>query len=128
MADAAQYMAGKRYFCKLDCSQAYHCLQIADEQSVQLLAFNFGSRTFAFLRLAQGLNRSLSAFNSTVREYLDPLVKAEKCAQYVDDNGIAANTVEELVNNIEAVFTKIRQAGLKLSSEMCFWSPRNRIP
>ena len=119
MADAAQHMAGKCYFCKLDCSQAYHCLQMADEQSVQLLAFNFGSRTFTFLRLAQGLNRSLSAFNSTVREYLDPLVKADKCAQNVDDIGIAANTAEELVNNIESVFTKIRQAGLKLSMAMC---------
>ena len=42
MVDAAQHMAGKRYFCKLDCSQAYHCLQMADKQSVQLLAFNFG--------------------------------------------------------------------------------------
>ena len=92
---------------------------MADEQSVQLLAFNFGSRTFAFLRLAQGLNRSLSAFNTTVREYLDPLVKADKCAQYVNDIGIAANTVEELVNNIEAVFTKIRQASLKLSMAKC---------
>ena len=49
------HMAGKKYFCKLDCSQAYHCLQMADEQSIQLLAFNFGSRTFAYLRLAQGL-------------------------------------------------------------------------
>ena len=128
MADAAQHMAGKRYFCKLDCSQAYHCLQMADEQSVQLLAFNFGSRTFAYLRLAQGLNRSLSAFNSTVREYLDPLVKAEKCAQYVDDIGIAANNVEELVDNIEAVFIKIRQAGLKLSmAKMRFRTPRDRI-
>ena len=67
IADAAQHMAGKKYFCKFDCSQAYHCLQMADEQSVQLLAFNFGSRTFAYLRLAQGLNRSLSALNSTVR-------------------------------------------------------------
>ena len=119
MADAAQHMAGKRYFCKLDCSQAYHCLQMADEQSVQLLAFNFGSRTFAYLRLAQGLNRSLSAFNSTVREYLDPLVKADKCAQYVDDISIAANNVEELVDNIEAVFMKIKQAGLKLSMAKC---------
>ena len=119
MADAAQHMAGRRYFCKLDCSQAYHCLQMAHEQSIQLLAFNFGSRTFAFLRLAQGLNWSLSAFNSTVREYLDPLVKADKCAQYVDDIGIAASTVEELVDNIEAVFTKVRQAGLKLSMSKC---------
>ena len=80
IADAAQLMAGKKYFCKLDFSQAYHCLQMADEQSIQLLAFNFGSRTFAYLRLAQGLNRSLSAFNSTIREYLDALVKADKCA------------------------------------------------
>ena len=85
IADAAQHMAGKKYVCKLDCSQAYHCIPMADEQSVQLLSFNFGSRTFAFLRLAQGLNRSLSAFTSVVREYLDPLVKADRCAQYVDD-------------------------------------------
>ena len=119
MADAAQHMAGKRYFCKLDCSQAYHCLQMADEQSVQLLPFNFGSRTFAYLRLAQGLNRSLSAFNSTVREYLDPLVKADKCAQYVDDIVIAANNVEELADNIESMFIKIKQAGLKLSMAKC---------
>ena len=119
MADAAQHMAGKRYFCKLDCSQAYHCLQMADEQSVQLLPFNFGSRTFAYLRLAQGLNRSLSAFNSTVREYLDPLVKADKCAQYVDDIVIAANNVEELADNIESMFIKINQAGLKLSMAKC---------
>ena len=119
IADAAKHMAGKKYFCKLDCSQAYHCLQMADEQSIQLLAFNFGSRTFAYLRLAQGLNRSLSAFNSTVREYVDALVKADKCAQYVDDIGIAAHTVDELLSNIEAVFQQIQKAGLKLSMAKC---------
>ena len=112
-------MAGKKYFCKLDCSQAYHCLQMADEQSIQLLAFNFGSRTFAYLRLAQGLNRSLSAFNSTVLEYVDALVKADKCAHYVDDIGIAAHTVDELLSNIEAVFQQIQKAGLKLSMSKC---------
>ena len=128
MADETQHMGEKRYFCKLDCSQAYHCLQMADEQSVQLLAFNFGSRTFAYLRLAQGLNRSLSAFNSTVREYLVPLVKADKCDQYVDDIGIAANNVEELVDNIELVFIKIRQAGLKLSMAKCaFGHPKSNF-
>ena len=119
IADAAQHMAGKKYFCKLDCSQAYHCLQMADEQSIQLLAFNFGSRTFAYLRLAQGLNRSLSAFNSTIREYLDALVKADKCAQYVDDIGGAAHNVDELVVNIEAVFQQIQKAGLKLLMSKC---------
>ena len=98
---------------------------MADELSIQLLAFNFGSRTFAYLGLAQGLNRSLSAFNSTIREYLDTLIKADKCAQYVDDIGIAANNVDELVLKIEAVFQQIQKAGLKLSmSKFTFGHPK----
>ena len=31
LSDAAQHLAGKPLFCKLDCSQAYHCLQMADQ-------------------------------------------------------------------------------------------------
>ena len=30
LSDAAQHLAGKSLFCKLDCSQAYRCLQMAD--------------------------------------------------------------------------------------------------
>ena len=36
LRDAAQHVAGKNLFCKLDCSQAYHCLQMADQQSIEL--------------------------------------------------------------------------------------------
>ena len=124
LSDAAQHLAGKSLFCKLDCSQAYHCLQMADQRSVEMLAFNFASRTFAYKRLAQGLSRSLSAFSSFMREYLDPVVKADQCAQYVDDIGIAANNAPELVRNIKAVFTCIRKAGLKLSMEKCHFGVR----
>ena len=67
LSDAAQHLAGKSLFCKLDCSQAYHCLQMADQRSVEMLAFNFASRTFAYKRLAQGLSRSVSVFSSFMR-------------------------------------------------------------
>ena len=87
LTDAAQHMAGKKYFCKLDCFQAYHCLQMAYQRSIEMLAFNFARRTFAYRRLAQGLNRSLSAFSSFMREYLVKVIKAYQCAQYVDDIG-----------------------------------------
>ena len=53
LADAAEHMPGKKLFCKLDCSQAYHCLPMADQKSIEMLAFNFASRTFADRRLAQ---------------------------------------------------------------------------
>ena len=46
--DAAQHMAGKKLFCKLDFSQAYHCLQKADQRSIEKLAFSFASRMFAY--------------------------------------------------------------------------------
>ena len=60
LSDAAQHMAGKRLFCKLDCSQAYHCLQMADKQFCGVISVQF--RQSAHLpigRLAQGLSRSL---------------------------------------------------------------------
>ena len=45
LSDAAQHLARKSQFCQLDCSQAYHCLQMVDQRSVEMLAFNFASRT-----------------------------------------------------------------------------------
>ena len=39
LTDGAQNLAGKNWFCKLECSQAYLCLQKADQQSIELLAF-----------------------------------------------------------------------------------------
>ena len=88
---------------------------MADQQSIELLAFNFASRTFAYRSLAQGLSRSLSEFSSFIREYFDPVIKADQCAQYVDDFGIAANTTEQLMKNLQAIFQCPRKAGLKLS-------------
>ena len=50
---------------------------------------------------------------------MDPLVKADRCAQYVDDIGIAAHTPEELITNLELVFQQLDKAGLKLSMGKC---------
>ena len=124
LSDAAQHLAGKSLFCKLDCSQAHHCLQIVDQRSVEMLAFNFASRTFAYKRLAQGLSRSVSAFSCFMREYLDTVVRADQCAQYVDDIGVAANNATDLTRNIRAVFNCIRQARLKLTIEKCHFGVR----
>ena len=59
LSDAAQHLAGKCVFC----SQAYHCLQMAAQRSVEMIAFNFASGNFAYKRLAQALSRSVSVFS-----------------------------------------------------------------
>ena len=54
-----------------------------------------------------------------MREYLDTVIKADQCAQYVDDIGIAAKTTEQLIKNIRAVFKFLRKAGQKLTIKKC---------
>ena len=115
LVDVNAHLASKKFFAKLDCSQAYHVLQMADPLSVQLLSFNFLSKTFAYLRLAQGLSRSVSAFSSFIRKYLYPCIVADECFQYVNDLGTAAKTFEEFITNNEAIFVRIEKAGLKFT-------------
>ena len=74
---------------------------------------------FAYRRLAQGLSRSVSAFSSFMREYLDPVVKADQCAQYGDVIANAGKNATDLTQNIPAVFQCIGYAGLKLTIENC---------
>ena len=119
LTDAVQHMAGKKLFCKLDCSQAYHCLPMADQRSIEMLAFNLASRTFFYKRLAQGLSRALSAFSCFMREYLDKVTKADQCAQNVDDISRAANDANHLITNLRATFQCIRKTGLKPTMHKC---------
>ena len=77
-----------------------------------MLAFNSASRTFAYRRLAQGLSRALSAFSSFMRKYLDKVIIADQCAQYVDDIGIALNDADRLIANLRAKFKCIEEAAL----------------
>ena len=124
LADAGTHLAGKKLFCKMDGSHGYFSVPMADEQSVQLLAFNFASRTYAFQRLAQGLSRSASAFSSFMRQNLDPVITADKCFQYVDDIGIGAHDTNDMLEKLRAVFTCIRESGMKLATDKCAFGLR----
>ena len=71
LTDAAQHTQLQRFSCKLNCSQLYHCLQMADQRSVEMLALNFASRTLTYRRPAQGLRTWISAFSSFLRDHWD---------------------------------------------------------
>ena len=88
---------------------------MADQRPVEMLTCIFASGTFAYKRLAQGLTTSVSAFSSFMREYLDPVVKAYQCAQFVVEIGIAPENATDLTRNIRAVFQCIRQVVVKLT-------------
>ena len=55
---------------------------------------------------------------------MEPVLKADQCAQYAEDIAIAANNATELTRNIRAVVKFICQAGLKLTIEKCYFGIR----
>ena len=59
-----------------------------------------------------------------MRDYLDPVVKADQCAQCVDDIEIAANNAMDVTRNIRAFFNYIHQTRLKLTIERCHFGVR----
>ena len=63
-----------------------------------------------------------------MREYLDKVIKADQCAQYVDDIGIAANDADHLIKNLKATFECIRHVGLKLKGANNKLPRKNQIP
>ena len=124
LSDAAQHVTWKSLFCELDCAQAYNCLQMVDQRSVEMLAFNFASRISAYKRHAKGLSRSVSAFLGFMCEYLDPVVKADQCSQYVDDIGNEANNATDLTRSVRAFFQFICQVRLILTIYKCHFGVR----
>ena len=66
-------------------------------------SFTFLSRTFAYLRLVQGLSRSVSAFSSFMRKFLYQCIVANQSFQYLDDLGTAAFKFEYFLDNLTAI-------------------------
>ena len=92
---------------------------MADPLSVQLLSFNFASRTYAYTRLEQGLNKSVTRFSSFVRSYLDSYLDsclaANLCTQFMDDIGCGVETFEEMVPTLRQIVDCLRKSGLRLT-------------
>ena len=55
-----------------------------------------------------------------MREHLDKVIKADECAQYVDDIGIAANDAEHIINNLRGTFQCIRKATCNPTMKLIF--------
>ena len=71
----------------------------------------FGKRQFLAAGLQSGEPQVDSSF---IREYSNPVIAVDFCAQYVDDFEIAANNATDLTRTIGAVFECCRLARWKL--------------
>ena len=122
MTDASKNLADKNLFCKLVFSQAYRCVQMAEDLLVQLSVFNFVSGIFVYNCPAQRLNKSVMEFCSVVRKNLDTWLLAIFRAQFLDNFSARVKNYDEMMHKF---IDCLRQSGLKLSAQKIEFRTKN---
>ena len=115
--DALDLLAFKKYFCVFDLASGYFQLPM-HEDDVHKTAFITHAGLFEWLVLPMGLCNSPATFQRCMNQVFRELIP-DACLVYLDDIIVFGDSFESTMNNLEAVFERLRFANLKLKPKKC---------
>jgi len=108
-------LRGGKYFTKLDFLNAYNQIPL-NEETQYLLAWSTNNGIFIPTRLPFGTKPTSSIFQHIVEKVLQGL---KEVINFQDDIVVTGETDEEHLSNLEEVFTRLSQTGLRLKLSKC---------
>ena len=115
--DTLDLLATNKFFSTLDLASGYW--QIAmEETSKEKTAFTTHVGLYEFEVMPFGLCNAPATFQRLMENVLHSLI-GKSCLVYLDDVLVLGRTLEEHTENLEAVLSRIRAAGLKLKPSKC---------
>ena len=112
-----QCLKGQKYFAKLDLKSGYHQLKVSND-TTKYTSFVCELGQFEFNRLPFGLSNAPSFFQNQMATILVGLI-FNICFIYIDDIIIFAKNIQDLNNNVEQVFSRLRSANLRCKGSKC---------
>ena len=110
-------LADAKYFSSIDLGQAYY--QVELEPTIQeRTAFSTREGQYCFNRLPFGLSTAPATFQRLMHVLFKDLI-FKGLVVYLDDILIYGKTLEEHNQRLAEVFTRIKEAGLKINPEKC---------
>ncbi len=106
-----------RYFTTLDLASGYWQVEL-EEEAKEKTAFITHSGLYQFRILPFGLCNAPSTFQRLM-EFILTGVQWKNCLVYIDDIIIYSSTFEGHLNDLETVFKRLEQYGLKLKPKKC---------
>ena len=103
--------AGSKYFCKMDCVQGYHQIEL-DSESSKLTTFLLPNGRFRFTRTPMGLNASSDEWCRRSDEAIRGVNGAQKI---VDDIIVVGCTWSELFARVRQVLKNCRELKITIS-------------
>ncbi|XP_056641536.1 uncharacterized protein LOC130448273 [Diorhabda sublineata] len=117
ISDILDKLGRAQYFTTLDLASGFHQIQMS-ECSIEKTAFNVDGGHYEYLRMPFGLKNAPSTFQRAVNEVLKD-IQNKICMVYMDDIIIFSTSLQEHIQNLKLVFSKLRHAELKIQLDKC---------
>ena len=117
--DTLDTLAGAKWFGTLDMVSGYWQVEVAEEDK-EKTAFCTPDGLFEFNVLPFGLCNGPATFQRLMDLVLSGL-QWSSCLVYLDDVVVVGRSFEEHLQNLESVFKRLRDAGLRLKPKKCFF-------
>lgn len=118
MEDCLDSLGGAKYFSTVDLSSGYWQVQMTDDAKDKTAFYGVGGGLWRFTVLPFGLCNAPATFERLMERVLYQL-QWHICLCYLDDILIFSSTVTSHLRNLQMIFDRLRQAGLKLKPKKC---------
>ena len=115
--ESLDHLSGARLFSTLDMCSGYWQVEV-DPTDRPKTAFVTKKGLFQFKVMPFGLCNAPATFERLVETILSGL-QWEICLIYLDDIIVIAKSFDEMMQNLEKIFSRLKEAGLKLKSSKC---------
>ena len=115
--DILDTLGESRFFSSLDLASGYWQVEL-DHESRQKSAFTTYCGLFEFVRMPFSLCNAPATFQRLMQRVLAGL-EWRTCFVYLDDILVASRSFEEHLQHLREVFTRLRDAGLRLKPRKC---------
>ena len=116
--DTIDTLIGAKYFTKLDLRSGYWQVEMNEDDKAKT-AFSVGNLGFYECnRMAFGLTNAPATFQRLMERCMGEL-NLKECLIFLDDILVFSQSFEEHLERLEAVFSRLKQHGLKLKPSKC---------
>ena len=115
--DNLDCLTGSKYFTTLDLKSGYWQVEMS-EDSKEKTAFASKYGLYEWNVMPFGLTNAPATFQRLMEKVLFGL-QWKICALYIDDVIVMSNTIEEGIERLDVVLTRLASAGLKLKPSKC---------
>ena len=115
--ESLDMLGNAKYFTTLDLASGYWQIELTEDAS-EKSAFCTTTGLFQFNVMPFGLTNAPATFQRLMERVLAGL-QWKICLVYIDDIIVFGRTVEEHLEQLQAVFSRLKAAGLKLKPRKC---------